>query len=235
MFIGESPGFADEELGRPFMSESGQLLHKVLAKLGVSHSSCYFTNVVTCRSCEAVMNDKGLPLIRRKQPVYRDLAPLPPHIEACLPRLHEEIYIVDPVIIVALGATAAKAVTGGNLSIMGERGKERFIEIPGASKRAVFTDKKRSWVHKVRGELITPTETNTVSYLLIPTLHPNHAYSQQEDLSRESPLKLIIKDLRFAVKVYERYRLEVFGTLPTGASDVSEESIEEEVGDNDGN
>lgn len=234
MFIGEGPGRTEEEYGRPFVGESGQILRKVLGRLGITEETCYITNIVSCRSCEAVIDDNGLPVMRRGRPAYKDSPPLPPHIEACRDRLYEEIYIVDPILIVALGGTAAKTLTGGNLSILAERGKERFIEVPGVTQRAVLTDKKRVWAHKVKGKMVMPTEQNSVNYLMLPTLHPAYVSRQLEDKSRESPLKLLIQDLRLAVKIYERYMLEIFGAVPTGSSDASEDSIEQLVGEEDG-
>jgi DNA polymerase len=234
MLIGEGPGRSEEEEGRPFVGESGLILRKVLGRLGITEETCYITNIVSCRSCEAVLDDNGLPMMRRGRPAYKDAPPLPPHIEACRDRLYEEIYLVDPVLIVAMGGTAAKTLTGGHLSILAERGKERFIEIPGATQRAVLTDKKRAWAHKVKGKVVTPTEQNGVNYLMLPTLHPSYVSRQIEDRSRESPLKLLIQDLRLAVKIYERYMLELFSAVPTGSSDTSEDSIEQLVGENDG-
>lgn len=235
MLIGEGPGRTEEEYGQPFVGESGQILRKVLGRLGINETTCYITNIVSCRSCEAVVDENTrLPMLRKGKPVYKDSPPLPPHIEACKDRLYEEIYLVDPVVIVALGGTAAKTLTGGHLSIIGERGKERYIEIPGATHRAILTDKKKVWAHKVKGKIVTPTEQNMVGYLMIPTLHPAYVSRQLEDRSRESPLKLLIQDLRLAVKIYERYMFEVHGSLPTGSSDTAEDTIEQDVGEEDG-
>lgn len=84
MFIGEAPGAREEELGRPFVGRSGQLLDKLITRIGWSRGDVYITNIV-----------------KRRPPENRD--PLPDEISAYKPYLREQIQIINPKVIVPLG------------------------------------------------------------------------------------------------------------------------------------
>jgi uracil-DNA glycosylase len=85
MFIGEGPGFHENEQGRPFVGASGKFLDELLAQAGVTRADVWITNVVKCRP-----------------PNNRD--PLPDEIETCTSNyLDHQIEIVSPSIIVTLG------------------------------------------------------------------------------------------------------------------------------------
>lgn len=228
MLIGEGPGRVEEAEGRPFCGPSGQLLRGVLNKLGVTQY--YLSNCVSCRSCSIVTNPDGTPMLKKfggrtPQPLYRDEPPTPPQVAACRPRLLEEIYIVDPVVIVALGAQAATALAQESVAILSERGKERTIEVPGASFKASLTDKRGVWMRKSGGQTTYPVVENTVRYLMIPTLHPAFIMRKLADRGQNSPFRQFVNDLRSAARVYERYMLEAFGVEPTGASNVSDDEV----------
>ncbi len=84
LFIGEGPGYYEDQQGRPFVGPSGQLLEKLLASIGLRREQVYITNVVKCRP-----------------PNNRD--PLPSEIETCARFLDRQIEAIDPRIIVTLG------------------------------------------------------------------------------------------------------------------------------------
>lgn len=84
LFIGEAPGQKEDELGLPFIGRSGQLLHKMLATIGLTREKVYITNIV-----------------KRRPPNNRD--PLPEEISAYAPYLTEQIEILKPKVIVTLG------------------------------------------------------------------------------------------------------------------------------------
>jgi uracil-DNA glycosylase family 4 len=84
MFIGEGPGFHENEQGRPFVGAAGKYLDELLAGIGMKRSEVYITNVVKCRP-----------------PGNRD--PLQEELEACDDYLERQIHIIDPKIIVTLG------------------------------------------------------------------------------------------------------------------------------------
>ena len=109
-FVGEGPG-ADEDLrGEPFVGAAGQLLDRIIAAMGLAREDVYIANIVKCRPPE-------------------NRAPHPGEVGACLPYLEEQIAIVAPEILVALGATAARTLLGSELSIGRLRG--RFHEYRG--------------------------------------------------------------------------------------------------------
>lgn len=92
MFIGEAPGKKEDELGRPFVGRSGELLTQTLHNLGVQRSDVFITNVVKCRPPN---NRTPTPL---EVAVYKKLILLP------------EIKIINPKLIVTLGSIALKAL-----------------------------------------------------------------------------------------------------------------------------
>lgn len=84
MFIGEAPGFHEDQQGEPFVGASGKYLTELLGKVGLSRQDVFITNVVKCRP-----------------PGNRD--PLRPELEACEHYLNRQIDIIDPKIIITLG------------------------------------------------------------------------------------------------------------------------------------
>lgn len=230
MFIGEGPGATEDEYGRPFIGESGKLLRDILEAM--KFTDHYITNLVACRSCEHVLDENQQPKFRHPRkgpplPVLKDTPPLPNQWKECLPRLHEEIYLVDPILIVSLGNTAAEALTGSNITITKMRGEPRIITVPGAGYDAVLTEKKREWYHKVRGEVVAPVRQSEVEYLLIPTLHPAYVLRKIADRGHDSVFQQLVEDVRKAVKVYEMYLQEVFHATPTTNSDITWEEVKE--------
>jgi len=109
MFVGEGPG-ADEDLqGFPFVGKAGQLLDRMIAAMGFSRDEVYVGNIVKCR-----------PPNNRK--------PEPEEMAACLPYLAEQIELVGPEVIVALGATAVQGLFGTGEGIMRIRGRWRLYQ-----------------------------------------------------------------------------------------------------------
>lgn len=84
MFIGEGPGFNEDQQGLPFVGRSGDYLTELLRGIGLERKLVFITNVVKCRP-----------------PDNRD--PLPSEIETCRPYLDRQIALIDPLVIVTLG------------------------------------------------------------------------------------------------------------------------------------
>jgi DNA polymerase len=84
MFVGEGPGFHEDQQGRPFVGAAGKFLDELLASIGRDRNSVYIANVVKCRP-----------------PGNRD--PLPNEIDACRKYLLRQIELIDPKLIVTLG------------------------------------------------------------------------------------------------------------------------------------
>lgn len=97
MFVGEAPG-ADEDLaGEPFIGAAGQLLTKIIQTMGLSRESVYIANVLKCRP------DTPGERSGNRKPTHEEMA-------TCLPYLREQIRIIQPQVIVALGATAVEGL-----------------------------------------------------------------------------------------------------------------------------
>ncbi|NUN95463.1 MAG: uracil-DNA glycosylase [Candidatus Omnitrophica bacterium] len=113
MFIGEGPGRDEDLQGEPFVGRAGQLLTEMITKgLRVRREDVYIANVVKCRPPE-------------------NRAPQPDEMEACLPNLIRQIEIIQPKVIVTLGAIPAKALLKDSTGITRLRGNWRaFKGIP---------------------------------------------------------------------------------------------------------
>jgi uracil-DNA glycosylase len=104
MFVGEAPGADEDRQGVPFVGRAGQLLDKMLAAIGLDRGNVYIANVVPWRP-----------------PGNR--TPTPLETAVCLPFTRRQIELVDPKILVCLGAAAAQTLLGGKEGIMRMRGR----------------------------------------------------------------------------------------------------------------
>ncbi len=219
MFIGEGPGREEEMLGRPFIGESGKLLRAMLDVSGLQNY--YITNLVTCRSCSPVIDETtGLQKTFKQRggpplPLYKDESPGAVHMTACRQRLMEEIFMVDPILIVALGAEAASALAQRKVAITMERGQVFVASIPGATYTPVLTEKRRAWARVVNKELHLPVQQNEVEYLVMPVWHPAYVLRKKDDLGERGPMRQLAGDLKQAIQIYERTLLEGYGIEPS--------------------
>ena len=110
MIVGEGPGQKEDEVGKPFVGDAGQLLNKMLSAINIIRESIYITNVVNYR-----------PPNNRK--------PEPAEINRYSEFLREHISIIDPKILILMGSTAMEALFGSKIKISKERGvwKELII------------------------------------------------------------------------------------------------------------
>lgn len=107
LFIGEAPGFHEDQQGRPFVGAAGRFLEELLASIGLSREQVFIANVIKCRP-----------------PGNRD--PLPEEIEACRTFLDRQIDLIQPRIIVTLGRfSMARAFPRSRISAI--HGKPRKI------------------------------------------------------------------------------------------------------------
>jgi DNA polymerase len=97
MFIGEAPGADEDRAGEPFVGRAGQLLTRIIAAMGFTRDDVYIANVLKCRPDMPA----GAPGNRR---------PTPMEMETCLPYLTEQIEIIRPKVLIALGATAVEGL-----------------------------------------------------------------------------------------------------------------------------
>jgi DNA polymerase len=218
-FIGEGPGATEAEVGRPFIGRSGEVLRAAIMKLGLSEHS-YISNVVACRSFGIKLDNQGKEMFRKDRrsgvmlPVIQDEAPPTTAVNACLARLYEEIYIVDPMFIVALGGEAAKAILRRPVKVTEKRGTMTQVDVPGVWSVPHRTS-SGNWERRSRGQSHFPTEQNYVNYMMFITLHPAHILYKQADQSHGNPLQVFIEDMHMVADIYHRYLGVVYGE--TGA------------------
>jgi DNA polymerase len=111
MFVGEQPGDQEDLQGRPFVGPAGQVLARALDELGIPRDQVYITNAVKHFKFE----------LRGRRRIHK--TPAQQEASACLHWLESEIALVDPGALVALGATAARQLLGGTVSVLRERGR----------------------------------------------------------------------------------------------------------------
>jgi DNA polymerase len=111
MLVGEQPGDREDIEGEPFVGPAGRVLSRALEEVAIDADDIYLTN--------AVKHFKWRP--RGKRRLHQ--TPRAGEIEACKPWLEAEIKIVKPAALLALGATAAKALFGSSVRITRDRGK----------------------------------------------------------------------------------------------------------------
>jgi uracil-DNA glycosylase len=125
MLVGEQPGDQEDIAGRPFVGPAGKVLDKALEAAGIERADVYITN--------AVKHFKNEP--RGKRRIHKK--PDTSEIDACRFWLDNEIELVRPEVIVALGATAARGVMGKAMAINANRG--RLIALPAAMQGVIVT------------------------------------------------------------------------------------------------
>jgi len=111
MLVGEQPGDEEDRRGEPFVGPAGRLLDEALTAVGIERSDTYVTNVVKHFKWVA----QGKRRLHQK-PTGREVA-------ACLPWLENEIALIEPQLIVCLGATAAQALLGSDFRVTVSRGR----------------------------------------------------------------------------------------------------------------
>ncbi len=99
MFVGEAPGADEDMVGEPFVGKAGQLLTKIIETMGLRRSDIYIANVLKCRP-DMPPGESG----NRK--------PTPAEMATCKPYLLQQIEIIQPRVIVALGGTAVEGLLG---------------------------------------------------------------------------------------------------------------------------
>jgi uracil-DNA glycosylase len=111
MLVGEQPGDQEDLAGRPFVGPAGRLLDEALVDAGIDRKTVYVTNVVKHFKWQA----RGKRRIHQK-PNWSEIA-------ACRPWLEAELAVVEPRVLVCLGATAAQALLGRQFRVTRERGR----------------------------------------------------------------------------------------------------------------
>jgi uracil-DNA glycosylase family protein len=116
--VGEQPGDVEDRQGIPFVGPAGRLLQDALDDVGVPREDVYVTNAVK----HFRFTERG------KRRIHA--TPQVSHIKACLPWLEAELTLVDPALIVCLGATAARALLGSSFRVTKQRGQVLELATP---------------------------------------------------------------------------------------------------------
>jgi uracil-DNA glycosylase len=110
MFVGEAPGADEDAQGEPFVGRAGQLLTRIIETMGLRRADVYIANILKCRPDMP----KGS---------FGNRAPTPVEMQTCRPYLIEQINIIQPKVIVALGAAAVEGLLGIRSSMRELRGR----------------------------------------------------------------------------------------------------------------
>ncbi|KAF4410417.1 MULTISPECIES: UdgX family uracil-DNA binding protein [Streptomyces] len=176
VLVGEQPGDQEDRRGEPFVGPAGRLLDKALAEAGIDPGEAYVTNAVKHFKYEQTP-ERGKRRIH-KPPSLREMT-------ACRPWLAAELALVKPELIVALGATAGKALLGPSFRVSRQRGQ--LLPFPGlGGERA-----------RERNEPGTRGEGAAGPDALVATVHPSAALRARD---REAVYRGLVADLRVAAE-----------------------------------
>jgi uracil-DNA glycosylase family 4 len=110
MFIGEAPGADEDQQGEPFVGRAGQLLTKIIKAMGFAREDVYIANILKCRPDMPAGS-------------FGNRAPTPAEMQMCRPYLVEQIDIIQPKVLVALGAVAVEGLLGARGTMRELRGR----------------------------------------------------------------------------------------------------------------
>jgi DNA polymerase len=164
MFVGEAPGADEDEQGEPFVGKAGQLLTRIIQTMGFTRNTVYIANILKCRP-----DTPGQTAGNRK--------PTPAEMQTCIPYLHEQIDLIRPEVMVALGATAVEGLLGKTLGITRLRGHwQTYRGIPLMPtyhpayllRNQSLSEKRRLWedMLQVMGKLALPISEKQQNYFL---------------------------------------------------------------------
>ncbi|MDO0935469.1 UdgX family uracil-DNA binding protein [Streptomyces sp. DG2A-72] len=160
MLVGEQPGDQEDRQGKPFVGPAGRLLDRALEEAGIDPADAYVTN--------AVKHFKFTQAEPRKRRIHK--APTLREMTACGPWLAAELAVVEPELIIVLGATAGKALLGSSFRVTQVRGTVLEEEIHGRQER------------------------------LVPTVHPSSVLRAQDDKDRRAAYEGLVSDLKVAAR-----------------------------------
>ena len=109
MFVGEAPGADEDQQAEPFVGKAGQLLTKIIETMGLTRAEVYIANILKCRP------DTPGQTAGNRKPTTDEMA-------TCIPYLHEQIDLIRPKVLIALGGTAVEGLLGKTIGIMKLRG-----------------------------------------------------------------------------------------------------------------
>ena len=160
LFVGEVPGSEENDSGRPFMGQSGDLFAACLNTAGIDIDDVYITNIVGCQPPDG----------RKQTTKERD---------TCLPRVMSIIYLVDPIVIVPMGKFALAALAKGrDWGIQGNQGN--LFSSPHPSMKVVGDRNGVSVPGVVFPRTGSDKKKYHLEYDMIPVLHPNFLLREEK-------------------------------------------------------
>lgn len=170
VFVGEQPGDVEDRKGEPFVGPAGRLLDRALEEAGIDRTQTYVTNAVKH--------------FRFTQTGKRRLhqTPGPEHVAACRPWLDAELALVNPELVICLGATAAKAMFGPSFRITKQRGQLVPLDPPAdlGGEGSLFDE---------------PEDAAVKSAWIMATAHPSAVLRVPEE-GRQAAYDALVADLR---------------------------------------
>lgn len=167
--VGEQPGDQEDRKGEPFVGPAGRLLDRALADAGIRRQDSYITNAVKHFAY----------VVKGKRRIHE--TPRPEHLRACRPWLEAELQIVQPEVVVCLGATAAKALIAPSFRITQDRGQVMPWTPPG--------------VARAEREVDEPDEAAPAQMWILATTHPSAVLRTPDD-QRSAAYDALVADLR---------------------------------------
>ncbi len=178
LFVGEGPGADEDVQGEPFVGQAGKLLDNMLAAIKLKRgSNVYIANIVKCRPPD-------------------NRTPEADEIATCLPYLQQQIALIKPKLIVALGKTAATALLGRETTLASLRGTLHDFWLPATEQpgaQVTESSQRPSLPHQT-----TPSHRVGTSTPLIVTYHPAYLLRSPAEKAKAW------QDLCFAVQQHQR-------------------------------
>ena len=169
VFVGEQPGDQEDRKGEPFVGPAGRLLDRALADAGIDRRDAYVTN--------AVKHFRFTPTPNRR--IHQ--TPGPEHLRACRPWLEAEFEVLQPEVVVCLGATAAKALISPSFRITKDRGRLMPWTPPGVASAQAGDDE--------------PDEAAPAQTWMLATAHPSSVL-RVPDENRSDAYDALVADLK---------------------------------------
>ena len=173
VFVGEQPGDQEDRKGEPFVGPAGRLLDDALTGAGIDRRDAYITNAVKHFRFTA----KG------KRRIHQ--TPGAEHLRACAPWLQSELAVLRPEVVVALGATAAKALIAPSFRITQDRGRLLPWDLPGLPPPPVVDEADDD----------EPDEAAPAQTWILATTHPS-AVLRTPDEARAAAFEALVTDLK---------------------------------------
>ncbi|GLZ05931.1 uracil-DNA glycosylase [Actinomadura sp. NBRC 104412] len=188
VLVGEQPGDQEDRRGAPFVGPAGRILDRALAEAGIDRHDAYVTNAV--KHFKFKHTESG-----GKRRIHE--TPNAGEMRACRPWLLAELRALDPEVVVALGAVAAKALLGGSFRVTRQRGE--LLPLPdldliGRPKAAKVAAETAARERRAR----SPEEATGAEIRLLATIHPS-AVLRADD--RDAVYAGLVDDLRVAAEV----------------------------------